>query len=472
MWIRFWGAGHGAMTKHTVDACKAKLEECDLVILLVAFRYGYKPKQEQGGNGKVSITAIELQHARLLKKDILIFMADENKPWPVKYCDSDRTEITNFRNNLDQPAAFFEYEDPAGKESDILPLFRSTVLGALVAYKEELLKKEEERFKKELLEKGGAALQSSGGLENFPLASKRLLSGRCIPFLGPGVYGQGPLSTCALRKDLGDESCKLCDDSHRDSCLKSCLATAAEFQERSPDRDLFLDDLKQIIYKQSSQAETPKVYDLIQQIKPPLIVSATLDLLLETKLWDNGNQRCLILCHAIRSRDKQDGILVFKGPHDDSPNLLPATDIPTINLDEEEKLPPEKRAYIVYKPLGSPLLPSGEIDTVVITEEDHAILLRRLGSKESGVPLAFTTCFRDYPPIFLGYPMDVWHFSLIGQFFKSYSSGGERRFAVRIPELPLEKKAWKGLGVELVNMDLMQFSEKVAELSQKVEIMP
>jgi hypothetical protein len=293
-WLPLMMENFGAMTQHTVDACRAQVEECNLVILLVAFRRGYVPTEAQKGNGHDSITALELEHARKLGKKVLIFMADAKKPWPPVLCDPDRTWIDNFRNTLDQPAGFFEYEDPAGKESDILPLFRATVYGSLVAYKEELLKEE-------LRQKIGTPTPGSGGLENFPPASTRLLSGKCIPFLGPGVYGQGPLSTCALRKDLGDESCKSCDDSHRDSCLKSCLATAAEFQERSPDRDLFLDDLKQIINKQSLEAETPKVYDIIQQIKPPLIVSATLDLLLETKLWDNGNQRCLILCHAIRS---------------------------------------------------------------------------------------------------------------------------------------------------------------------------
>jgi hypothetical protein len=457
-WFPVMMENFGPKPERTVAACEKELQGCALVVLLVAFRRGYVPTKEQGGNGEDSITVLELKCAREHNKDVLVFLADEKKPWPPILCDKDRDWIEQFRSGLDQPAAFFEYEDPAGKESDILPRFRAKVYGALVSYKADLLK-----------QRPTTTGTSTGGMENLPGASRTLLSGKCIPFLGLGVYGKGPLSICALRKALGDELCKSCDDSG-DSCPKSCLATAAEFQDCPMSRYLFLDYLKEIVEKQAKEAKIPPVYDLVQQIKPPLIVSATLDLLLEKKLWDEGKQRCLILCHAIRS-EKGEGILVFEGPEDDSPKLYSATNTP-IDLDAEEELPLKERAYIVYKPLGSPLLASKQkIDTVVITEEDYSILLRRLGSKETGVPTAFTACFLNNPPIFLGYPMDVWHYRLMSQVFKSIPTKPEYKpfFAVRNAE-PMEKKAWKGLGVNLVDMDLNEFSQKVE--AQKVEATP
>jgi hypothetical protein len=460
-WVPRLMENFGPMAKHTVAACQEEVQACDLVVLLVAFRYGYVPSKEQGGNGVDSITALELQSARQHHKDVLIFLSDPKKPWPPDFVDRDRTLIDNFRQSLDQPAGLFGYEDPTQDSDVILPLFRANVFGALVNYE-----------KNRLVPDSSLSASGTGGLENFPGASKRLLSGKCIPFLGPGVHGNGPLSICALRKALGDESCQSCDTS---SCQTSSLATAAEYQKTSPNRDLFLVDLKHIILQQTQAAAPPPVYDLIRQIKPLIIVNATLDLLLETKLWDNGKQRCLILCHAIRSNEggQAGKILIFQGPEDSSPKLCPATD--TIDLDAEKKQRPEDRAYIVYKPLGSPLLSSlSGLDTVVITEADYSILLQRLGSQETGVPTAFTTCFKNNPPIFLGYPMDFWHFRLMGQVFKAIPTNDDCKpfFAVHKAELPMEEKAWKGLGVMFVSMDLGEFSQKVKAASSQSGVTP
>ncbi|MHB9074686.1 MAG: DUF4062 domain-containing protein [Desulfobaccales bacterium] len=463
-WVPVFMELFGAMPGYTVEACREKLEACDLMVLLVAFRRGWVPTNKQGGNGEDSITALEFQWARKKNIPALVFLAQKN--WPNDLCEDDdaaRAWYKKFRNELNQVASKFEYENPAGKESDILPAFRAMVYGALVSHKEKLLEK-----------RPTPAAISTGGMENLPGASRTLLSGKCIPLLGHGVYGKGPLSICALRKALGDESCKSCDDSS-ESCTESCLATAAEFQDFPMPRYQFLEYLKEIVKNQAKEAKIPPVYDLVQQIKPPLIVSATLDLLLEKRLWNEGKQRCLILCHAIRSEIDAGKILVFQGPEDDSPKLYPANDIPIIDLDAEKKLPLNERAYIVYKPLGSPLLSSAQgIDTVVITEEDYSILLRRLGSQETGVPLAFTTCFKNNPPIFLGYPMDVWHYRLMGQVFKSIPTKPEFKpfFAVRKTNLPMEKKAWEGPGINLVPMDLNEFSQKVKEIFQKVEVTP
>jgi hypothetical protein len=459
-WFPVMMENFGPKTEKTVAACEEELLKCDLVILLVAFRYGYVPAEAQGYNGEDSITALELKCAREHNKKVMIFLADEDKPWPIKWCDTDRTRIDKFRRELDQPAGWFVYEDTAGKESEILPLFRAKVYGALVDYKNKLLKD------------GDGPIPPEGS-ENFPGASRRLLSGKCIPFLGHGVYGKGPLSICALRKALGDETCQSCD---ADSCPKSCLATAAEFRERTMGgRDLFLDELTEVVKKQTQEAANaiPAVYDLVQQIKPPLIVSATLDLMLEHQLWNKGNQQCLIMCHAIRETDAGN-ILVFQGPEDNAPKsyLANAKDFP-INLDAERERPFGERAYIVYKPMGSPLLSSKlGTDTVVITEEDYAILLNRLGSKDTGVPIALTTCFLNNPPIFLGYPMDVWHYRLMSQVFKSIcpTGSGFTRFAVRKADFPMEKKAWEGPGINLVDMDLNEFSRKVKEAGQSIEV--
>ena len=50
------------------------------MILIVAWRQGWVPAKEQGGNGEDSVTAMELQFAREHQIPVLAFMAD--KSWP------------------------------------------------------------------------------------------------------------------------------------------------------------------------------------------------------------------------------------------------------------------------------------------------------------------------------------------------------------------------------------------------------
>lgn len=54
----------GALATPTLSACYEKLQEADLMLLLVAFRREWVPTTEEGGNGIDSITACELAFAR------------------------------------------------------------------------------------------------------------------------------------------------------------------------------------------------------------------------------------------------------------------------------------------------------------------------------------------------------------------------------------------------------------------------
>jgi Domain of unknown function (DUF4062) len=62
----------GAMPEPTVAACYEKLKQCDLLLLIVAYRRGWVPTVEQGGNGQDSVTALELAHAHKLGIPIVV----------------------------------------------------------------------------------------------------------------------------------------------------------------------------------------------------------------------------------------------------------------------------------------------------------------------------------------------------------------------------------------------------------------
>ncbi len=131
---------------------------------------------------------------------------------------------------------------------------------------------------------------------------------------------------------------------------------------------------------------------------------------------------------------------------------------------------------VLYKPLGSPFLHDGldpnlEIDTVVVTETDHAVFLQHLASPETGVPNSLRIRFRRSPLLFLGYTMDVWQYRLMMLIFQSAGHQGRNAsvLAVRVPDAEIEELAWNRLNTNLIRMDPNQFARSAQALERAAE---
>jgi Domain of unknown function (DUF4062)/SIR2-like domain len=431
----------GATSNPTVQACYEKLKECDLLLLIVAFRRGWVPTVERGGNGQDSMTALELAYARERGIPILAVLASET--WPGNRWEDDaaaRDWIRRFRGEINLPAVFFDHEVPTAAESTSLPLFRALLRSTLVGHQERLLREESPTDRADSL----------GQLES---ARATLRSGRCVPFIGHGVYGDGPLSTKAIIQALGDV--------HEPS-----LATVAEYRERFlRGRENLVTRLEEIIVEQAEQAAVPPAYELLTTMRPPLIVSATCDLMLEQLLEERSKQKVWIVCHVIHSLGGGDSgkVIVFQGVDDNSPKLSLADKVTLLSTNEN---------YIIYKPLGSPLLnrrldPDLGIDTVVVTEGDHLSLLSRLEHQSTGLPTALCRFLQRFPLVFLGYALDVWHYRLVLSVLQSIGRRGQPPIglAVRRPTSDVEGSAWSRLGVELLAMDLESFTASIGPVS-------
>jgi hypothetical protein len=424
-----------------LDACYEKIKSADLMLLIVAFRRGCVPTPEQGGNGTDSVTAWELDYARKNRIPVLPILANEK--WPGTLFEKDqagRDWVEKFRGAIHQPAAFFGPEDEVVglKETDQLPLFRAKVGEILLSYLQDLLARE------------AKSPTVAEGPDYFDRACKGIIDGTSIPFVGSGVYGDGSLSALALAKALGTDA----------GCDEGCLATAAEYRERYLGSRLdFLEELHGILEKRMAELATPPpIYTLLLSAKPPpLIVSSTCDLVLERYLEEKGKDYILV-CHIVRSRDHEnDGkILVFRG------------------RDHEfcvaDKIPLQGADFIIYKPLGSPMLhdlldPDLEIDTVVITESDHLLLLGRLEHELTQIPTAFCRLLQRRPLLFAGYGLDVWHYRLVMQVFQLVQAQGSRPtpMVVRQPASPMEEMAWRRLGADVLRVPPNEFAARVLE---------
>jgi formylglycine-generating enzyme required for sulfatase activity len=70
-----------------LKACLDRVSACDLVVAIVAHRYGWTPPKKSK-----SVTWLECEHARKLKQEVLPFLVDEKFSWPAELRESFRME--------------------------------------------------------------------------------------------------------------------------------------------------------------------------------------------------------------------------------------------------------------------------------------------------------------------------------------------------------------------------------------------
>lgn len=280
------------------------------------------------------------------------------------------------------------------------------------------------------------------------LARAFVFEASSIPIIGQGTYANGPLSSQALAKALGEQ------------CVDPgvSLATVAEFRESvRMSRSGFISDLCKIVSQQSKAAELPLAFRMLLDMPalPPMAVVTTYDQLFEDAL-DRLKRPHVVVTHVVHSLDGNDDgkILVLRRGQK---AIITTAD--KVDVGEKE--------FIVYRPLGSPLLhaqldPSLEIDTVVITETDLLTFLGRLENEHTTVPTRFNNWLRRRPLLFLGYGLDLWNYRLFMRVFRII---GERKedahiLAVRTPTSDKEVAFWKALRAELVLLDANEFARQ------------
>jgi formylglycine-generating enzyme required for sulfatase activity len=164
---QFVGMEHfGADPDPIVVACRRRVAECDLVVLIQAFRRGWVPTPELGGDGKTSITAWEVRAADESRKPVLAFLASGK--WPGELWDqgADLAWVKDLRGHVNRMALFFDPEDASLKS------FRA------------LLRQELARHKERLLADGATALPVATGV----LPEIRLRPAPKAPDLPPEPY--------------------------------------------------------------------------------------------------------------------------------------------------------------------------------------------------------------------------------------------------------------------------------------------
>ena len=90
----FWSADDRDGTTVSTD----RVRQSDVVILLVAHRYGYVPD-----GSPYSVTELEFRAARDANVPVLAFLVDEDLPWPPRFVEHERaTELARFKATIDK----------------------------------------------------------------------------------------------------------------------------------------------------------------------------------------------------------------------------------------------------------------------------------------------------------------------------------------------------------------------------------
>ncbi|MGI9507971.1 MAG: DUF4062 domain-containing protein [Geminicoccaceae bacterium] len=431
-WVPRMMEHFGAISDKTVDACLNEVAECQLFLLIIAHRRGWVPRQDQGGDGRDSVTAFELQHARELNIPVLAMLAEPSWPGDLWEDDSEaRSWIQNFRKDLNLPAVFFEHEQPVSGARSELPVFEAKVSQLLTAHQKKMLAKAPVRV-------GDGTDLSSGIMHG-------LQRGDFIPFVGKGIYGDGPLSIPGLAKALanveGDEM--------------RMLASAAEYREsKERSRDNFIGVLREEIERQQLMVDVPAAYHLLTGLEnTSLIVSTALDQVLEEQLSAAGRSH-VVVSHILYSNEgEHDGhVLVKRGDH--------------AEICTADELDISDETCVVYKVLGSPfhhLLDDDiEPDTVVITERDHLRFLSYLAIKSKSVPRSLMKLLKKRPLLFLGYNLNYWQYRLVLELCRAVGDNS-RPITVRKPSSLIEAEAWRRLSADIVQSDPNDFAARVVQ---------
>jgi hypothetical protein len=102
--------------KPSVAECMEHVAQCDILVVLVAFRYGWVPGVDEGGDGHKSITRLEVEEARRRGLEVIPLLVEESATWPVGDIEglknpAAQQRLTEFKEALRQTLAGF-FEEP------------------------------------------------------------------------------------------------------------------------------------------------------------------------------------------------------------------------------------------------------------------------------------------------------------------------------------------------------------------------
>jgi hypothetical protein len=311
----------------------------------------------------------------------------------------------------------------------------------------------------------------------YPIIREKLFSGKVIPFLGSGASLR---ASCGMWEKCNEESCyfpeKKClgHDApvDADHCLPKAgelacyLARRAEFP-----RDESIELTKVAQYYESVAAGRPplneelhsifiqdpqinSLHTLLAEVQEPLlIVTTNYDDLIEQAFIKKGIKYDLMLHDDNQSPGGN--LLIWR--HDEK---VPVKVLPkTFDIEDEMQT---TNTSIIYKMHGTVNRLDQAKDQYVITENDYIEFLARMTISKA-IPHSFFEFSSQRHFLFLGYSLNDWNLRVaLNRIMKGRTAEQNiKSWAIQIDPSQLEEKLWATRGVQLYNVALHEFVEKL-----------
>jgi hypothetical protein len=296
----------------------------------------------------------------------------------------------------------------------------------------------------------------------------RLKAGRVVPFLGAGasILARPPdakwdaaapsflPSGLELARFLAEEA----EFPAKDAFDRDDLAKVSSYYADVAGRRTLRERLRDVL---NHAYPCGALHDFLASVPVPLVIVVTnYDVLVEQAFRAAGKPYDLVVYPADR-KDIANSLLWWR--HGASEPVAAAPNELDIDL---------ARTTVIYKMHGSLVPEQGEWDGFVITEEDYVEFLSRM-TMSSAIPSLFFPHFRERSFLFLGYSLRDWNLRVVlknlNKCLASRPVGGYDgddplpSWAIQRDPSELERKLWSKRGVNIFDLALHEFIEKMRE---------
>jgi hypothetical protein len=113
----------GSTGEPSVQWCMEQVDNADFLLVLVAHRYGWVPPVEEGGDGRRSITQLEVDRANTKGKIVLPYIIEDDAPWPGDQFEALTNpaileDLKRFKSELRRGVAAF-FTDPTSLDGPL-----------------------------------------------------------------------------------------------------------------------------------------------------------------------------------------------------------------------------------------------------------------------------------------------------------------------------------------------------------------
>jgi hypothetical protein len=291
---------------------------------------------------------------------------------------------------------------------------------------------------------------------NYDILADRLNRGEIILFLGPETRHLFDLPLPSSEELVQ----KLADYARYQDFTGPLSMISQYYQMTEYQRSTLRRKLKEFVEPESFSLQSVLPYQLLANIKPPIIViSVSYDSLLESAFQKIG-KRFVVVSHLTRPRTESDfGKILIKYPEKSTPeDPCLAEALSGLNLLE--------RGYsLIYKIYGCFELynpeTADEIDSLMISEEDYFSFAKQI---ERLIPSYLVRQFSGRSFLFLGHNLKEWQDKLVvNAILEKKRTQRERSYVVQKTPNLYERAYWKFNGVDMYEVQLREFVEKLNE---------